>query len=107
MAFDPDDPQNVPQRIAALTRAARTDGSEMSRPAREAFLRNFETEHTCKYCGTITINQAMPPEQRARAARAAMSAHFHRLATVSARARAAVEHAAEAEAELEQLDAAE
>jgi hypothetical protein len=76
--------------IAALTRAATTDGREISAPARKAFLEKFEHEHTCAHCGTVKIDQALPPEQRARAARAAMSAHFRRLAAVSVAGRSAM-----------------
>jgi hypothetical protein len=91
--------------IAALTRAARTDGHEISEPARKAFMKSFETEHRCRHCGTVTIDQSLPPEQRARAARAAMSAHFRRLAAVAVAARGATRRlddiAREAETQLD------
>jgi hypothetical protein len=91
--------------IAALTRAARTDGREISEPARKAFMRGFETKHTCGHCGTIEIDQSLPLEQRDRMARAAMSAHFRRLAAVSVTARAAMRRldgiAGEAETQLD------
>lgn len=73
--------------IAALTRAAKTDGREISAPARARFLEKFQTRHACRHCGVIEIDQSLPPEQRARAARAAMSAHFRRLAAASRLAR--------------------
>lgn len=76
-------------QIAALTRAARSDGSEISAPGRKKFLENFETRHECKWCGVVEIDQSMAPPQRARAAEAAKSAHFRRLATVSKLAREA------------------
>ena len=92
--------------IAALTRAARTDGRDISAPARKKFLENFETRHECERCGVVEIDQSMPPEQRARAAAAARSAHFRRLATVSRLARhAAAELTARAEAAETQLNA--
>ena len=91
--------------IAALTRAARTDGREISAPARRAFLDSFQVEHTCRHCGTVTIDQSLPPDQRARAARAAMSAHFRRLAAVSVAGRSAMDRISgmvgEAEAQLD------
>jgi len=77
--------------IAALTRAAKTDGREISAPARRAFLEKFETEHTCDRCGTIRIDQSLPPEQRARAVKAAISLHFRRLASVSVAGRHAIQ----------------
>jgi hypothetical protein len=73
--------------IAALTRAAQTDGREISAPARNAFLAKFETQHHCRHCGTITIDQSLPPDQRARAVKAAITLHFRRLAAVSVAAR--------------------
>lgn len=89
-----DDPKALQRRanatIAALTRAARTDGREISAPGRAAFLRSFETEHTCTHCGTIKIDQSLPPDQRARATKAAISAHFRRLAAVSVAGRSAM-----------------
>lgn len=94
MTQQTEDPAALQRRanatIAALTRAARTDGREISAPARKAFLESFETEHRCGRCGTVTIDQSLPPEQRARAARAAMSAHFRRLAAVSVAGRSAM-----------------
>jgi len=110
------DPRALQRRanatIAALTRAAQTDGREISAPARKAFLASFETQHSCKHCGVINIDQSLPPDQRARAAKAAMSAHFRRLAAVSVAGRATLERiggmvdAAEEQLrdELEQLD---
>lgn len=88
-------------QIAALTRAARTDGRAISAPARAAFLERFETRHECRHCGVIQIDQSLPPEQRARAARAAMSAHFRRLAAASKLARYT---AARIEAQADQVD---
>jgi hypothetical protein len=113
MEDDPRSLRSLQARIAALTRAARTDGREISAPGRAQFLANFETEHSCQYCGTITIDQSLPPAQRARAAEAAMSAHFSRLAKASAAARGKAKvlirqsRAAERELErgLAQLDA--
>lgn len=91
--------------IAALTRAATTDGREISAPARRAFLKQFETRHECKWCGVVEIDQSLPPEQRARAAAAARTLHFTRLATISRLARSAeaklAEQAGEAEAQLD------
>jgi hypothetical protein len=105
-----DDPAALQRRasatIAALTRAARTDGREISAPGRAAFLASFQTRHTCKHCGTIEIDQSLPPDQRARAARAAMSAHFRRLASVSVTARHTMQRIDQiAVAAEEQLDA--
>jgi hypothetical protein len=94
MTQQTEDPAALQRRanatIAALTRAARTDGREISAPARRAFLDRFATEHRCKHCGTVTIDQSLPPDQRARAARAAMSAHFRRLAAASVAGRSAM-----------------
>lgn len=87
--------------IAALTRAARTDGREISAPARAAFLKQFGIRHECKHCGVIEIDQSLPPDQRARAARAAMSAHFRRLAAASKLARFTV---ARIEAQASEVD---
>lgn len=113
MDDDPRSLRSLKARVAALTRAAQTDGSEISAPGRAKFLANFETGHTCKHCGTITIDQSLPSEQRARAVQAAISAHFYRLALASARTRAhakvLMRQARAADAELErglaQLDA--
>lgn len=95
MTDQTEDPRALQRRanatIAALTRAARTDGRDISAPARKAFLASFETEHRCDHCGTITIDQSLPPDQKARAARAAMSAHFRRLASVSVAGRTALD----------------
>lgn len=105
-----DDPKALQRRanatIAALTRAARTDGREMSAPARSAFLASFEIMHECRHCGRVEIDQSLPPDQRARAARAAMSAHFRRLAFISVAGRHAMQqtHTMVTAAE-EQLDA--
>jgi hypothetical protein len=91
--------------IAALTRAATTDGREISAPARKAFLEQFDTEHKCKWCGTVTIDQSLPPAQRARASATARTLHFTRLATISRLARSAeaklAQQAGEAEAQLD------
>lgn len=91
-------------RIAALTRAARTDGDEISAPARAAFMKRFETRHECQLCGVVEIDQTLPPIQRQRAIEAAISAHFTRLAMRSglarAKARRLYQRAQEAEAEL-------
>lgn len=88
-----DDPvlRSIQARVAALTRAARTDGSEISAPARKAFMDRFEVRHECKLCGVIEIDQTLPPRQRQRAVQAAITAHFTRLArrTRVARNRAA------------------
>lgn len=93
-------------RIAALTRAARTDGREISAPARSAFMKRFETRHECKLCGVVEIDQTLPPAQCARAVQAAITAHFTRLAARPriARMRAAqlYQSAAQAEAELDE-----
>lgn len=117
MTQQTDDPAAILRRtnatIAALTRAAQTDGREISAPARKAFLEKFETEHECTYCGKVTIDQSLPAEQRARAVRAAISLHFRRLASVSVAARTTITRldgmAAAAEeqlgAELGELDA--
>lgn len=75
-----DEQRSIHARIAALTRAAQTDGSVISAPARAKFLENFETEHKCRLCGTVTINQSLSPQQRLRAVEAARRAHFSRLA---------------------------
>lgn len=111
-----DDPKALQRRanatIAALTRAARTDGRAISAPGRAAFLASFETRHECKHCGIVEIDQSLPPDQRARATRAAMSAHFRRLASISVAGRHAMQRvdtmvaAAEEQldAELELLD---
>jgi hypothetical protein len=66
-------------QLAALTRAARTDGREISAPARTAFMKRFETRHECKLCGIVEINQSLPADQRARAVRAAIRVHFIKL----------------------------
>ena len=91
-------------RIAALTRSARTDGREISAPARAAFLQKFETRHECKLCGTVEIDQSLPPAQRQRAVEAAIRAHFTRLAMrpriARARARRLYVDAKKAEAAL-------
>lgn len=87
--------------IAALTRVAREGGSNISRPAREAFLDSFKTRHECDLCGVIEINQELPRAERDKASAAALRVHFSRLAQRSAlaRRRARVHDAAAAEAE--------
>lgn len=110
MTQQTEDPAAILRRtnatIAALTRAAQTDGREISAPARTAFMKQFETQHQCKHCGTVTIDQSLPAEQRARATRAAITLHFRRLAAISVTARSTMARlggmAAAAE---EQLDA--
>lgn len=91
-------------RIAALTRAATTDGGEISAPARAAFMKRFETRHECKLCGVIEIDQSLPPRQKQRAVEAAIRAHFTRLAArprvARARARRLYVTAKEAETQL-------
>lgn len=93
-------------RIAALTRAATMDGSEISAPARAAFMERFKTRHECKLCGVVEIDQTLPPKQRARAVQAAITAHFTRLAArpriARMRARQLYRSAQQAEAELDQ-----
>jgi hypothetical protein len=76
-------------RIAALTRAAQSDGNEMTAPARKAFMDGFLTGHKCQYCKPITIDQSLPPEQRARQASALMRLHFQRLRRESGKKKAA------------------
>lgn len=68
-------------RIAALTRAARTDGREISAPARAAFMAKFETGHECKLCPKVEIDPDLPPDQKQRAIEALISAHFTRMAS--------------------------
>lgn len=87
MTTDPPSLRSMQAQIAALTRAATTDGSEISAPARRKFLANFENGHKCSLCGTIPINADLPPDQKARAVAAAMSVHFRRLALRSRMAR--------------------
>jgi hypothetical protein len=87
MTDDPRSLRSLQARIAALTRAAQTDGSEISAPGRAAFMKSFETGHECQHCTPIVIDQSLPPEQQARAVQAAISAHFSRLALASARSR--------------------
>jgi hypothetical protein len=96
--------RSMQAQIAALTRAARSNGSEMTAAKRAAFLRGFETRHECKYCGVIEINQDLPPAEHERAATAARSAHFRRLALRSKasrlRARKLYKQARDIESEL-------
>jgi len=87
MAVDQGGLRSTQARIAALTRAAMTDGAEISAPGRKAFLESFQTGHECRHCPPIIIDQSLAPEQKARAVQAAISAHFSRLALASARAR--------------------
>jgi hypothetical protein len=98
MTQDPD-LKSLRMSIAALTRVAREGGRSISAPARLAFLDAFKTRHECDLCGVITVDQALPPAERDRAATAAMRVHFSRLAQRSAlaRRRARMSHA-EAEA---------
>jgi hypothetical protein len=113
MADETSDLRSAQARIAALTRAARTDGREISAPARKAFLDSFLEGHSCNLCKPVTINPALPPDQRARAAEALMRAHFTRLALKSALARGRIargrDEASDADRELAeglaQLDA--
>lgn len=117
MTQQTEDPRALQRRanatIAALTRAAQTDGRTISAPARAAFLEKFKTEHTCTHCGTVKIDQSMPPDQRDRAVSAAISLHFRRLAAVSVAGRHTIQRlddtvsAAEEQlrAELGELDA--
>lgn len=113
MADETADLRSAQARIAALTRAAQTDGREISAPGRQAFLKSFLTGHSCKLCKPVTIDQALPPDQKARAAEALMRAHFTRMALKSAlargRARRGRDEASDADRELAeglaQLDA--
>jgi hypothetical protein len=98
-----DDEGRTQRRIAALIRAAQEDGTEMTAPARAAFRESFLTGHKCKVCKPITISPKLPPEQRARAAAALISAHYRNLAKRSKRVRAREKADREAERELEQL----
>jgi hypothetical protein len=91
-------------RIAALTRAAQSDGSAMTAPARAAFLDGFKTGHKCKYCKPITIDQSLPPEQRARATQALISLHFTRIRKARKKAAQASKADRELAGDLAQLD---
>lgn len=98
-------------RVAALLRAATTDGREISAPARKAHQAKFETSHYCKVCKKdFVIDPAWPAEQRARAVTAHKTAHYTILAQISVLARAAsaklAVQAESAEAELAELDGA-
>lgn len=64
-------------RIAADSLHAR--GGTNTGPARAAFLSKFETE--------VDPNGQLPPEERARRAKAARSAHFSRMALKSVKSR--------------------
>jgi hypothetical protein len=86
--MDDQEMRSTHAQLAALTRAARTDGAEISAPGRAAFLKNFEDGHHCKHCGTVPpVDQSLPPAQRQRAAQAALRAHMIRLNRASAIAR--------------------
>lgn len=102
-----DEGRRLRAQVAALTRAAQTDGAEISAPAREQFLQNFLTEHTCRLCGTITIPPHLTPAQRNRAAAAAKRVHFKRLNLQSRAARLALEQLQELTARLDAELAAE
>lgn len=64
--------KNINARIAAEISWARTeDRSARTRPAREAFLRRFETE--------VDPDGKLPPDELARRAQHALRAHMLRL----------------------------
>ena len=66
-------------RIGAYRLHATHDSRETSRPGREAFLASFEH--------AVDPDGILPPAERARRAAHARSAHFAKLAYLSARAR--------------------
>lgn len=68
-------------KIGAHTLHSRHDSRELTAPAREAFLRKFETE--------VDPDETLPPEERERRATHARKAYFARLALASVRARKA------------------
>ena len=59
-------------RIAALARHSRTDGTEATQPAREAFLARFERQ--------VDPDNRLDPAERARRAELAKRAHFQQMA---------------------------
>lgn len=65
-------------RIGAYRLHANHDSRETSRPGREAFLASFER--------AVDPDGTLPPAERARRAAHARSAHFAKLAYLSARA---------------------
>lgn len=66
-------------RIGAYRLHATYDSRETSRPGREAFMASFER--------LVDPDGTLPPAERARRAAHARSAHFAKLAYLSARAR--------------------
>jgi hypothetical protein len=112
MPVDLDSLASLRASAAALTRVARTGGAKVSAPARAKFLANFETEHRCRLCGVVKVDQSLPPEERAKAALAARRAHMTRMRLWAIRARrladAAIADADQAEAaEADELAARE
>lgn len=88
-------------QLAALSRVAREpSGTAMTETARRAFRDSFDLRHECKLCGTIEIDQDLAPAERRRQADAAYRAHMTRL---SHRRAVVGKRAAEAAAELQDL----
>lgn len=79
MAQRQDSDARLRARYAALVRASQESGTEMTAPARKAFLDRFERE--------VDPDGTLPPDERARRADAARRAHMTKLAMKSARAR--------------------
>ena len=77
MATDP----NLRQRMAAHVLHSRYDSTELTAPARKAFLDRFERE--------VDPDGKLDPKERARRAEHAKKAHMTRLALASAKARKA------------------
>lgn len=73
-------------KLGGLTNAARGNITSLSRSGRRAFRDGFDTGHGCRVCPTITIDQDLPPDERARRADALYRLHFARMAAAKARA---------------------
>jgi hypothetical protein len=85
-------------RLGGLTRAARTDGREISRPAREGLAKTFEpgSDYRCPVCGgPHAAGKFRDPVQQARAIAAARSMHYTRLRALRDKASDTARHAAE------------
>jgi hypothetical protein len=84
----------------------------MTEKARTTFRDSFDKGHKCKLCPETVIDQSLPAAERRRKAEAAYTAHMtrlsHRRAVIRRQAvaivEAAIDAAAEAEAELARLD---
>ena len=68
-------------RIAAYTLHSRTDGRELTTPARQAFLDRFERD--------VDPSGSLSPAERSKRAAAARKAYFTKLALKSSKARKA------------------